>query len=206
MWILKGIVDRTYKVASYNLLLTSYSNSENMKIKITFCIVFGMLFSNAAISQETPFKNIADVNLNGAKRTDIAKSKSLKIGKSKYSIVNSLESNVGELYEINGMLLFINGDSGELEKNHLENLEKGFKEMWGWRSGDPEISKIETFGQYRVLVMSYEFKNREIWRYSFYAVSKSNKKIIVGRLEYDPADKAKASETLSKFIKTIKFK
>lgn len=177
-----------------------------MKIKITFCIAFGMLFSNLVMSQETPFKDIAVVNLNGAKRTDVTKSKNLKIAKSEFSVVNRLKSDVGELYEINGMLLLINGDSGKLEQNHLENLEKGFKEMWGWRPGDPDISKIETFGQNRVLVMSYEFENREAWRYSFYAVSKNNKKIIVGQLEYEPADKVKASETLSKFIKGIQFK
>lgn len=53
--------------------------------------------------------------------------------------------------------------------------------------------------------MSYEVKDREIWRYSFYAVS-NNKKIIVDQLEYEPPDKAKASETLSKFIRGIKFK
>lgn len=177
-----------------------------MKIKITFCIAFGMLFSNLAMSQETLFKDIAVVNLNGAKRTDITKSKNLKIGKSKHSIVNSLESNVGELYEINGMLLFINGESAELEKNHLEQLDKGFKEMRGWRPGDPEFSKLETFGQYRVLVMNYEFEDQRTGRYSFYAVTKNNKKIIVGQLEYELADKPMASEMLSKFIKGIKFK
>lgn len=78
-----------------------------------------------AISQETPFKDIAIVNLNGAKRTDITKRKNLKIANSKFSVISRLKLDVDELYEINGML--INGGSGELEKNHLENIEKGFK-------------------------------------------------------------------------------
>ena len=173
---------------------------------MAFCIAFGMLFSNLAVSQETPFKNIADINLNGAKRTDFTKGKNGKIGKSKFSSINRVKPDVAELYEIDGMLLFLNGGSDELEKNHLEKLESGFKEMLVWKQGDPEISKIENFGQYRVLVLDYEFKNRDVWRYSFYAVSKSNNKIIVGQLEYAPADKAKASETIKRFIKGIKFK
>jgi len=177
-----------------------------MKIKIIFCIAFGTLFSNLAMGQETAFKNIAVVNFDGAKRTDITKSKNLKIAKSKYSLVNSLESNVGEFYEKNGMLLFLNGESAELENNHLEQLEKGFKEMKGWRPGDPEFTKLETFSQYKVLVMNLEFEDQGTGKYSFFAVSKNNKKILNGVLEYELTDKAKASQIIEKFIKGIKFK
>ncbi|WP_449435677.1 hypothetical protein [Pedobacter steynii] len=78
-----------------------------MKIKIIFCIAFGMLFSNLAIGQEKALKDIADVNLNGARQTDISKIKDLKITKSRYSTVASRKSNVGELYEIDGMISFL---------------------------------------------------------------------------------------------------
>jgi len=182
------------------------TNVIDLKIKIIFAIAFGVLSTNIAISQETAFKNIADVNLDGAKRTDITKSKNLKIAKSKYSLVNSLESNVGEFYEKNGMLLFLNGESAELENNHLERLEKGFKEMKGWRPGDPEFTKLETFGQYKVLVMNLEFEDQGTGKYSFYAVSKNNKKILVGTLEFELSDKPKAKEIIGEFIKHIKFK
>ncbi|WP_449435676.1 hypothetical protein [Pedobacter steynii] len=78
--------------------------------------------------------------------------------------------------------------------------------MGGWKPSDPDNSKIETFGQYRVLVISYEYKDQGTGKYSFFAVSKNNKKILNGVLEYELTDKAKASEMIERFIKGIKFK
>jgi hypothetical protein len=177
-----------------------------MKIKIISCIIFVIMFSNVAMSQETSLKNIADIDIKGAKKIDFAKNKNSKIGKSKNSVISRTESNVGEVYELDGMNLFVNGASGEVKNNHLEEIDNVFKEMHGWRPGDPYDSKIETFGQYRVLVIGFEFDDDKMGRYSFFAVSKNNKKLLNGALEYELVDKAKAKEALSSFIKSIKFK
>lgn len=158
------------------------------------------------MSQETALTNIAQIDLKGTKRIDVAKSKNSRIGKSKNSVIGRTEPNVGEVYELNGMFLLINAASGELKKNHLEEMDNGFKEMNSWTPGKPYNSKIEIFDQYRVLVIDFEFDDDKTGRYSFFAVSKNNNKILNGVLEYELADKKKATEAINRIIKDIKFK
>jgi len=156
--------------------------------------------------QETPFKNLADVELSGAHKISLEQGKKTKLGKSKNSLIAQKDSEIGVLYDLNGMLLFINGDVTNLKPDHLEDIDKEFKEMNEWGPNEPDHSKIETFGNYRVLVIDFEFADRGTGRYSFWAQTKNNKKILVGFLEYELTNKSKAKEAIDKLIKHIKFK
>ncbi|WP_449435679.1 hypothetical protein [Pedobacter steynii] len=104
------------------------------------------------------------------------------------------------------MFLSINGATGEWKSDVLENRIKGLAEMNSWAPTKIFTTKIDTFNNYKVLLVNYEYKNQEIGKYIFYSLSKNNKKVLNGTLEYLVADREKATEIVNNIIKSIKFK
>ena len=127
-----------------------------------------------------------------------------EIGRSKFSII-ARSSTVGQAFEVDSSLVLLNASDSTVRKEHLDELQKGLKEMI--RLGNPTFftSVITEKNNYRVLINNYPFPGENIARYSFYAQGENNK-MLVGIIEYKLTNAKNALNTLNELLNGITFK
>lgn len=177
------------------------------KIKL---FIMGTLLCLYSVAQ-IPLSELVEIKLpKEAEKLKDQQLESLVKSKKEYSKKLKTKSEKISTYKINTMLLQLNGASGPVPADYLENLKNNLTDLSRGIDGrlSPSFNlEIKSINNYKVLINHMESHNSA--SYKFFLINNSNTALLNGILDYDKSDKPnkdKANKTLDDLLKSIKFK
>jgi len=170
-------------------------------------LIISIIYSLCAIAQQTPLNDLVSISIpKEAKKLTKENLKSAVTSKAKHFPEIDRKRSIGDFYQVNDILIQLNGAIVPIKKNYLEETKKGDAEISSLDGSLPPHyeSSIKAINNYRVLVITYA--NPNVSCYRFYSISNTNDAALNGVLEFKESDRGQAKEILDKMLKSIKFK
>jgi len=172
-------------------------------MKKTIFLLAGIVYSFLCAGQGISLNNTANISPSkNFQKLSKEQASSFMIRKFKNDkIASTLMINPDHTYLVDSVLVTLFYGGKLVKDNYLSETKKGFDELY--RKHTSYISTLETINNNKALVISYQFNN--IGYIDFYCCNNDNTKEVNGGLQFDIADKDKATVVLDDLLKNIKF-
>ena len=172
--------------------------------KLLFLIV-GLTYSLTTTAQKIALSNKININL-PSKSEKLSKDQILAFVNERFkndeiALTAAQNTNPDHTYVADNVLVTLFYGNKSVNENYLLQTKKGLDEMS--RKDKSYTSSIETIKNNKVLVINQTAGN--VGYYHFYCYDNKNSSAVNGRLEFNIADKAKATKILSDILNGVEF-
>ena len=128
-----------------------------------------------------------------------------KLAPDPHSVIKRIK-NTGNIYELGGLLIYMNSGKATVAKDHLNVLSEGQKELIKLTSPSFYHSDMKSYPTFDALVVCYEIAGQQQGQFSFHCINKKNSEILVGLIEYPIRERTKAKRLLEEILSTLEMK
>jgi len=123
-----------------------------------------------------------------------------------HSNIDTRNEEIGEAYQIDNVLIFVNAVVGETENNYMSIARANSLTHTKVKGIKWTVGEIQTLNNYEYYTSTYEYPEDPKTYVLFYAVDKDHTKGLSGSVEYLQTDKKIGEKVLNDFLKSMKFK